>query len=105
MPKINIHEELDVPPLMKAIRVKASEPGMSLTKIAARLDVSASQLTALSKNRRHPRLAFLQAVYREYPDLRHLVIDYLHQFNDEQDTSATFTQALKYRAPIGDIDK
>ena len=78
MPKvIDIDKEMNLHPIVKALRVKSREPGMSLTKIAARLDVSPSYLSGLAHDRTHLNVKFLKAVSREFPDLCPLVSEYV----------------------------
>ena len=74
---INIDKGLNLHPIVKAIRVKSREPGMSLTKIAAQLDVSPSYLSGLAHDRTRLNVKFLKAVSREFPDLCPLVSEYV----------------------------
>ena len=71
-------------PVIVALREKALEPGMSLTKVAARLDTSPSYISGLAYDRTRLNVRFLQAVAREFPDLRPLVIKYITEGEEEE---------------------
>ena len=64
--------------LVEALWVKSKEPGMSITKVAAKCDVSESYIYKLRDGSCKANITkFLQAIVREYPDLKPLVFDYI----------------------------
>lgn len=76
-------------PLIEALWEKSREPGMSVTKIAAKCDLSETYLYKMRECKRPLTLNFLRTVAREFPDLKPLVVDYIiggdGQQGDEED--------------------